>query len=126
VRPPERAAVAGGLGGRPALRALAGTVLGNLPGFALPFLITARIEAGRLTDAYFYAFAIAIFGTAIVALTLENNVVPVAAHHARSGPARFRAFVRGLVVRSVAWSPPRRACSCATTGRPPRPGCASS
>ena len=89
---------------RPAARALAGTLLGNVPGLALPFVITARIEAGRLTDAYFYAFAIALFGTAVVALTLENNVVPVAAHHRRDGAARLRAFARGLVARSAAWS----------------------
>ena len=93
-----------GLSERPALQALAGTVLGNVPGLALPFLITLRIDAGRLTDAYFYAFAIALFGTAIVSLTLENNVVPVAAHHRRAGADRLRAFVRGLILRSVAWS----------------------
>lgn len=92
------------LADRPSLRALAGTLLGNLPGVLLPFLITARIEAGRLTDAYFYAFAIAIFGSAVVSLTLENNVVPVAAHYRRIGARRFGAFVRGLLVRSVAWS----------------------
>ncbi len=86
------------------MRAVAGTVLGNVPGFALPFLITARIEAGRLTDAYFYAFAIALFGTAIVSLTLENNVMPVAAYHLRSGSARFATFLRGLLVRCLGWS----------------------
>lgn len=55
---------------RPALRALAGTLAGNLPGLLLPFLITARVEAGRLTDAYFFAFALVVFGTTIVSLTL--------------------------------------------------------
>lgn len=93
-----------GLTDRPSLQALMGTLLGNVPGVLLPFLITARIEAGRLTDAYFYAFAIAIFGTAIVSLTLENNVMPVAAQYRRTGAARFGSWVRGMLLRSAAWS----------------------
>ncbi|HWH93630.1 MAG TPA: lipid II flippase MurJ [Baekduia sp.] len=87
---------------RPAARALAGTLLGNVPGFVLPFLITARVEAGRLTDAYFYAFAIALFASSIVSLALETNVLPVATHHLGLGASRFRSFARGLLVRSVA------------------------
>jgi peptidoglycan biosynthesis protein MviN/MurJ (putative lipid II flippase) len=86
---------------RPGLRALAGTLLGSLPGLLLPFLITARVGAGRATDAYFYAFAIALFVSAIVNLALETNVLPVATHHRRQGAAALRGFARGLVVRSV-------------------------
>jgi peptidoglycan biosynthesis protein MviN/MurJ (putative lipid II flippase) len=86
---------------RPGLRALAGTLLGSLPGLLLPFLITARVGAGRATDAYFYAFAIALFVSSIVNLALETNVLPVATHHRRQGAAALRGFARGLVVRSV-------------------------
>jgi peptidoglycan biosynthesis protein MviN/MurJ (putative lipid II flippase) len=85
----------------PSARALAGTLLGNVPGLLLPFLITARLHAGRLTDAYFYAFAIAIFATGVVSLALEANVLPLAEHHRRRGTVAFRAFARRLVVQAV-------------------------
>lgn len=76
-------------------------MVGNLPGLVLPFLITLRIEAGRLTDAYFYAFAIAILVSSIVALALEASVMAAATHHRRLGARRFRAFTAGLLARSL-------------------------
>lgn len=84
------------------VRALAGTVLGNVPGLALPFLVTLAVGAGRLTDAYFYAFAIAIFVSAVVSLALEATVMPAATwHRRRSGPGGVAAFTRRLAARAV-------------------------
>ena len=89
-------------GGRGAgSRALAGTILGNVPGLLLPFLVTWCVGAGRLTDAYFYAFAIAIFVSAVVSLALEATVMPAAMHHGRRGAANVAAFARALAARAV-------------------------
>ena len=62
--------------------ALAGTVLGNAPGFVLPFAIAAVHRIGALTDAYFFAFAVAMFVAAIANVAVESNMVPVG-HRAR-------------------------------------------
>lgn len=85
----------------PSLRALVGTVIGSLPGFVLPFALSWRLHAGRLTDAYFLSFAIATFVAGILTNVLEANVVPAATAHRRAGPAALAQFVRRTVTRSV-------------------------
>jgi len=87
-------------GRRAGSRALAGTILGNVPGLALPFLVTLAVGAGRLTDAYFYAFAIAIFVSAVVSLALEATVMPAATWHRRHGDVGR--FAGRLALRAAA------------------------
>jgi peptidoglycan biosynthesis protein MviN/MurJ (putative lipid II flippase) len=72
-----------------------------VPGLVLPFALTARLGAGETTDAYFYAFGVAIFVSSIVSLALEANVLVAAAHERRAGPSRLVRFARGLVARCV-------------------------
>lgn len=72
-----------------------------MPGLVLPFALTARLGAGEATDAYFYAFGVAIFVSSIVSLALEANVLVAAAHERRAGPSRLVRFARGLVARCV-------------------------
>lgn len=86
----------------PGARALAGTLLGNVPGLLLPFVVTFAVGAGRLTDAYFYAFAIAIFVSAVVSLALEATVMPAATWHRRwSGAEGVATFARRLAARAA-------------------------
>lgn len=63
-------------------RALGGTVVGNAPGFALPFAVAAVFGIGKLTDAYFLGFAAAIFVASLANVVVESNMLPLA-HHAR-------------------------------------------
>lgn len=83
------------------LRALAGTSLGSLPGFLLPFALSWRFHAGRLTDAYFLSFAIATFVAGILSSVLEVNIMPAAAAHKRSGGKSLTSLVRKTIRNSV-------------------------
>jgi putative peptidoglycan lipid II flippase len=78
-------------------RALVGTGIGSLPGFVLPFALTWRLGAGRLTDAYFLALALAMFVSGVLGNVLEVNVLPAAIAYKRGGQHRLESFVRRTV-----------------------------
>jgi peptidoglycan biosynthesis protein MviN/MurJ (putative lipid II flippase) len=81
-------------------RALMGTVLGSAPGFALPFILTSHFGIGRLTDAYFYAFALAALLGVLASVVLEANVLPAATIVARGGSRRLTAYVLRIALRA--------------------------
>lgn len=83
-------------------RALLGVVLGSLPGFLLPFALTWRLTAGHLTDAYFYAFAIALLPATLLSVVLETNVLPVAEEYKQRGRHSLMRFARKLVAQCIA------------------------
>jgi putative peptidoglycan lipid II flippase len=83
-------------------RALLGVVLGSLPGFLLPFALTWRLTAGHLTDAYFYAFAIALLPATLLSVVLETNVLPVADEYKRRGTHSLIRFTRKIVAQCIA------------------------
>src|SRR5580692_993514 len=85
----------------PSVRALIGTSLGSLPGFLLPFALSWRLHAGRLTDAYFLSFAIATFVVSIMSNVLEVNIIPAAAAHKRSGSKSLRRLVHTTIRNSL-------------------------
>jgi len=94
----------------PSVRALVGTSLGSLPGFLLPFALSWRLHAGRLTDAYFLSFAVATFVATILSNVFEVNMIPAAASRMRSGGDSLVAFVRttirhSLTIATVAYVP---------------------
>jgi putative peptidoglycan lipid II flippase len=84
------------------LRSLLGVSVGSVPGFALPFALTLRLTAGHLTDAYFYAFALALLPSTLLSVVLETNVLPAAEDHKRKGALSLARFVRRLVAQSLA------------------------
>jgi peptidoglycan biosynthesis protein MviN/MurJ (putative lipid II flippase) len=81
----------------PSVRALIGTSLGLLPGFLLPFALSWRLHAGRLTDAYFLSFAIATFVATILSTVLEVSMIPAAASHIQSGGSSITHLVRRTI-----------------------------
>lgn len=58
-------------------RALLGTIVGNAPGFLLPFAIAAHFQIGRLTDAYAFALGVAMFASGVFVVVLQSNVLPI-------------------------------------------------
>jgi peptidoglycan biosynthesis protein MviN/MurJ (putative lipid II flippase) len=58
-------------------RALVGTLLGNAPGFVLPFAIAAKMHVGSLTDAYAFALGVAAFASALFVGVLQMNALPI-------------------------------------------------
>lgn len=83
------------------MRALAGTSLGLLPGFILPFALSWHLHAGRLTDAYFLSFAIATFVATILSGVLEVSMIPAAASHMQSGTSSLMHLVRTTIRNSL-------------------------
>lgn len=79
-------------------RALGGTIVGNAPGFALPFAVAGVFGIGELTDAYFLGFAAAVFVASLANVVVESNLLPLA-HHARQ---RGRAAVGRFAVQRSA------------------------
>lgn len=87
---------------RPTARALVGTLLGLAPGFLLPFAITTRMHVGHLTDAYAYAFGIALFASTIFAGVLQTNALPVLQQVKHYGRARFLRRLRRIAIQTTA------------------------
>ncbi len=85
----------------PSKRALIGTSLGSLPGFLLPFALSWRLHAGRLTDAYFFSFAIATFVATILSNVFEVNMIPAAAASKQSGGNSLAELVRTTIRNSL-------------------------
>jgi peptidoglycan biosynthesis protein MviN/MurJ (putative lipid II flippase) len=83
-------------------RALAGTVIGSLPGFILPFALAWRFHGGRLADAYFLSLAIATFVAGILSNVLEVSMIPAVAANIASGGGAVGRLVRAIAMRSVA------------------------
>jgi peptidoglycan biosynthesis protein MviN/MurJ (putative lipid II flippase) len=84
------------------LQALLATVAGSAPGLVLPFALTWRFGAGRITDAYFFGFAIAAFVTTLAVTVLEANVLPAAHATKLAGGDPLRAFARRLSRQAMA------------------------
>jgi peptidoglycan biosynthesis protein MviN/MurJ (putative lipid II flippase) len=70
-------------------KALVGTVVGSAFGFLLPFALTARFTAGPETDAYLFAYALAIFSSTIFSGVMEANFLPIARSQQKAGRAAF-------------------------------------
>lgn len=85
----------------PSRRALLGTIIGSAPGFLLPFAVTARFDAGRITDAYFFAFSVATFISAVYEGVLQANATPVLQSEKAGGTACFRASTRRILLQSA-------------------------
>ncbi len=82
-------------------RALLGTLLGNIPGFLLPFAITARMHIGHLTDAYAFALGVAIFASGLFVTVLQTNVLPILQRMKELGRAAFLGRVRGISLQAI-------------------------
>lgn len=89
------------LAGSASARALVGSILGSGPGLLLPFVIAARFGVGRQTDAYFYAYGIALAAVTIQSATLEANTLPVARRFLAAGRRRFRGFLARTTVQAM-------------------------
>jgi peptidoglycan biosynthesis protein MviN/MurJ (putative lipid II flippase) len=74
--------------------------VGSAPGFAFPFFLTSHFGLGRLTDAYFYAFAVSAVLSVLAAVVLETNVLPAATIVAQDGSTRLRAYLVALAFRT--------------------------
>ena len=85
---------------RPSRDALIGTLIGNAPGLVLPFAITAHFGIGRVTDAYVFAFAGALFGASLASGVLEANVLPAATLMLSRGGAGFRRFAERIALQA--------------------------
>lgn len=85
----------------PGRRALLGTLIGSAPGFLLPFAVTTRFGAGRITDAYFFAFSIATFVSAVYEGVLQANATPVLQSEKTGGRPYFLAGVRRILMQST-------------------------
>jgi peptidoglycan biosynthesis protein MviN/MurJ (putative lipid II flippase) len=86
----------------PGARAFAGTAIGSAPGFVLPFVIAAHLGAGRATDAFAFAFAVALFVLGLATGVLEANLLPQADGYRRAGGAALRGYVRRTLPRVAA------------------------
>lgn len=82
-------------------RALIGTLVGNIPGFLLPFAITTRMHVGHLTDAYSFALGIAMFASALFVGVLQTNVLPILQRMKRLGRAAFLGRIRLITVKAT-------------------------
>jgi peptidoglycan biosynthesis protein MviN/MurJ (putative lipid II flippase) len=82
-------------------RALLGTLAGNAIGFLLPFAVTSHYGLGRLTDAYFFALGLAIFGTVLSATVIEANALPLMNMGKRGGASGVRRAARRVAGESV-------------------------
>jgi putative peptidoglycan lipid II flippase len=78
--------------------ALIGTVLGNAPGFLLPFAVSWRLGAGELSDGYFFALGLALFGSAICNIVIEANSLPI-----MQGAKRYGAAALARSRRQLQW-----------------------
>jgi len=81
------------------MRAAIGTILGNLPGFLLGLAILPAFGVGRDTDAYFFAYGLALFPFSILYMVVEPTVLPVARNAAVAGRESFSLFVRTMYRR---------------------------
>jgi peptidoglycan biosynthesis protein MviN/MurJ (putative lipid II flippase) len=79
---------------------LIGTILGNAPGFLLPFLVTWRIGAGELTDAFFFALGIGLFGSSVCVIVVEANSLPIL-QKVVGQPSVFRARIGALKKQAI-------------------------
>lgn len=79
---------------------LVGTILGNAPGFLLPFLLTWKIGAGEITDAFFFALGIGLFGSSVCVIVVEANSLPILQKVADQ-PTLFHARVAALKRQAV-------------------------
>ncbi|HWY89760.1 MAG TPA: lipid II flippase MurJ [Solirubrobacteraceae bacterium] len=86
---------------RPTGRALIGTLVGNIPGFLLPFAIVARMHAGQLTDAYSFALGIAMFTSALFVTVLQMNVLPILQRMKRLGRMAFLGRIRRIAIHAT-------------------------
>lgn len=80
---------------------MAATVVGSAPGLVLPFLIVARFGADAATDAYFFAYAIAVFASSLCSGVVESNLLAELQHARRCGAAAFATRTRELAVQAV-------------------------
>jgi peptidoglycan biosynthesis protein MviN/MurJ (putative lipid II flippase) len=85
---------------RPTGRALIGTLVGNIPGFLLPFAITARMHVGHLTDAYAFALGVALFASWFFVIVLQTNALPVFQRMKPLGREAYIGRVRRLALES--------------------------
>ncbi len=89
---------------RATARALAGTIIGNVPGFLLPFAIALRFHIGALTDAYAFSLGIALFASGLFVGVLQTNVLPILQHAKHSGREVFTRRLRAITTQATAVS----------------------
>lgn len=82
-------------------RALLGTLVGNIPGFFLPFAIAARMHIGHLTDAYAFALGIAILASGLCAGVIQPNALPVLQRMKDLGRAAFVGRLRTISLQAA-------------------------
>lgn len=87
--------------GRQFASAMSGTVLGNVLGAALPFVIALWFKSGAITDAYFYALGAILFLNAVVSLAVESSATPYVVELKGNGPAAVVRFVRRVLVEGI-------------------------
>src|SRR4051812_34156243 len=81
--------------------ATAGTLVGNALSLALPFVITAWFQAGRSTDAYFYALGAVLFLNVTISVAVESATTPHVVRMLDSPQSATKAFVRRLQVQAT-------------------------
>ncbi len=71
-------------------KALIATLIGSGAGFLLPFCVAWKIGAGRVTDAYFFALGLALFGSALCNIVIESNALPIMQQAFKQGVGSLR------------------------------------
>ncbi|HEX4436221.1 MAG TPA: hypothetical protein VH061_05440 [Solirubrobacteraceae bacterium] len=82
-------------------RALLGTIVGNVPGFLLPFAIALHFHIGHLTDAYAFALGVALFASGVFTGVLQANVLPILQRMKRLGRTAFTKRLQAIILSST-------------------------
>lgn len=82
-------------------RALVGTVLGNIPGFILPFAVALHFRIGHLTDAYAFSLSVAVFASGVFSVVLQANVLPILQRMKHLGRIAFVKRLRAITMGSL-------------------------
>jgi len=85
-------------------RALTGSLVGNVPGFLLPFAIALRFHVGTLTDAYAFSLGVALFASGLFVGVLQTNVLPVLQDTKRRGREAFVARLQRITIQAAVLS----------------------
>lgn len=80
-------------------QALVGTLIGNAPGFFLPFIVATHFGVGRATDVYALMLSVALFVSSVLSGVLEPNVLAVV-RKARDMPG-VASLIRKTTAQSV-------------------------
>jgi peptidoglycan biosynthesis protein MviN/MurJ (putative lipid II flippase) len=86
---------------RPTGRALVGTVVGNIPGFLLPFAIAVHFHIGHLTDAYAFSLGVAMFASGVFVGVLQANVLPILQRMKHLGRTAFIKRLQAITIGST-------------------------